>query len=177
MSEAETKVAEITVQGLTFNAPQPYAAGHVLTEGEASALNQTLAENLRNNFAPKVKAALAEFRKANEISEDTEVGVDKLDKDELDKLFAEYAAAYEFGVRRASSPRVPKDPVEAEARKIALEKVKAAIKAKGFALASIDRERLEKLTDDALAKYPEIREMAKRRVEEMSSIAEAVLEI
>lgn len=174
---SETKVTEITVQGLTFNAPQPYAAGHVLTEGEASALNQTLAENLRNNFAPKVKSAIAEFRKANEIAEDVEVGVDRLDKEELDRAFLEYAQAYEFGVRRASSPRVPKDPVEAEARKIALEKVKTALKAKGFALQSIDRERLDKLTDDVLAKYPDIREMAKRRVEELSSIADAILEI
>ena len=42
---------EITIAGQVFSVPVRYAAGHVLTEGEASALNQTYHENLRNNFA------------------------------------------------------------------------------------------------------------------------------
>ena len=47
---------QIIIQGVTFNVPTPYAEGHVLATNEASALNQLLHENLRNNFASKVKA-------------------------------------------------------------------------------------------------------------------------
>ncbi len=54
------KTALITIQGANFNAPQPYDEGHVLTVNEASALNQVFAENLRNNFAARIKRSAEE---------------------------------------------------------------------------------------------------------------------
>ena len=51
---------DVTIAGNVFAVPLRYAAGHVITEGEASALNQTLCENVRNNLAPKIKKELAE---------------------------------------------------------------------------------------------------------------------
>ncbi len=48
----------IIIQGQTFTASLPYAAGQALTESEARALNQVRLENIRNNFASKVKASL-----------------------------------------------------------------------------------------------------------------------
>src|SRR6476646_11844528 len=74
---------EITIQGQVFRVPLRYAAGHTLTEGEASALNQTLHENLRNNFAKKV-------------NEGTEAGVPK---ETLQQQLDDYANDYQFGVR------------------------------------------------------------------------------
>lgn len=80
----------ITIQGIAFNAPSPYVAGHVLTEVESEVLNQTFAENLRNNFAPQVKDAKA-------------TNGEKLSSTVIDALqdeFELYAKSYQFGVRR-----------------------------------------------------------------------------
>ena len=45
----------ITIAGKPFTVEPKFEAGHVLTANEASTLNQTWFENLRNNFAPKAK--------------------------------------------------------------------------------------------------------------------------
>jgi hypothetical protein len=41
---------EITIAGSRFVIPSPYKAGHVCTEVEAHASNQTLLEKVRNNL-------------------------------------------------------------------------------------------------------------------------------
>lgn len=78
---------EITIQKKTFKmlseVSNRYKAGHVLNENEAGVLNQTLAENLRNNFASKVRDGV-------------EAGVDD---ETLQQQFDDYATDYEFGVR------------------------------------------------------------------------------
>lgn len=161
-----------TVQGLTFNMPQPYAAGsHELTEGEASQLNQVLAENLRNNFAAKIRAQLEAHRATNKIPEDQEVGVDVLDKDELDAEFAAYATKYEFGVRQSGGVRVPADPVGKEAHKIAWGRIKDALGKKNIKIDSVSKEKRAELIEQTLAKYPAIREEAERRVNAVADIA------
>ena len=98
----------ILIQGLEFSVPAPYNPGpHELTEGEAKTLNQTLAENLRNNFAGKMKdGAIPEA--------------------ELDSKFAEYAASYAFGVR-AGGGGGSRDPVEVEAMNLARDAIKKGI--------------------------------------------------
>lgn len=100
----------ITIAGHRFevNAP-PFVAGpFTLTEGQAHSLNQTRVENLRNNFAPKVKEAL---NGSSELSDSQ--------KAELQAKFDEYAAKYEFGVRQAGQGRTVVDPVEREMLKLA----------------------------------------------------------
>lgn len=168
-----TAYEEFTVQGLTFSMPQPFVAGPIeLTEGEASALNQTLAENLRNNFAAKIRAKIEDYRKTNNIPEDQEVGVDVLDKDTLDTEFAAYANEYEFGVRSGGSgPRAPADPVGKEAHRIAWERIKAALQKKNVKLDSVSKEKKAELISGVLEKYPDIREEAQRRVDATASIA------
>jgi hypothetical protein len=183
MSEAAVvegvPTTSITVQGLSFDAPQPYKSGpRELTEGEASALNQTLAENLRNNFAPKVKLAMEEYRKANGLAEDAEVGVDQLDHDSLVESFDKYADEYEFGIRRAGGGvRAPANPVEREAIRIATSKVREALKKKGLKLDSVSKERMAEFVQSVLTKYPDIREEAKRRVEATQAVAVEDLEL
>lgn len=172
----ETARTEITIQGLGFIVPQPFAEGHVLTAGEASALNQTFAENLRNNFASEVKEAKDKWKvdqgndpKAEGFDK-IEVPLDQLDKDTLQEKFDAYAAEYEFGVRR-SGTRVIVDPVEREAYKIAEKRIKDALKAKNIKLDSVPKEKMEEYVEGVLAKYPEIRDEAKRRHEAVKNIA------
>jgi hypothetical protein len=110
---------------VTVQVPQPYTAGATtLSEGEASALNQIVAENLSNNLRAKIVEGQidGEGKPTGEAHTDTTAQA----------LVDEYLAEYELGVRRAGSgePRVT-DPVEREARRIAREKAKELIKAQG----------------------------------------------
>lgn len=167
----DTPYGELTIAGLTFQVPRPYKQGDILTEGEASQLNQVFSENLRNNFAAKIRSKIDEYKKASGLSEDQEVGADVLDKDTLDAEFEEYAEKYEFGVRAASGgPRAPSDPIGREAVRIAWERIKAALKKKNYQLDSISKEQKAKLIADALARYPNIREEAERRVNASADI-------
>lgn len=178
MPDTETApTTQITIQGLPFEAPQPYKAGaYTLSEGESSALNQTLAENLRNNFAPKIKAAIEAFRKANGLGEDVEVPVTELDHEALIEEFNKYADEYEFGVRRAGGVRAPVDPVGKEAHRIASQKVRDALKKKGVKIDTVSKEKMGELIAAVIDKYPEIKEEAKRRVESTQAVAVEGLE-
>src|SRR3954462_13657602 len=115
---SETPRSNITIAGKSFSVPEPYAEGHVLTVNEAATLNQTYAENIRNNMASKVAAAI-EAEKA-----DTPVPYDHT---AMQTAVDDYVANYEFGVRRG----VTGDPVEREALNAARELVKNAIRTKG----------------------------------------------
>src|SRR4029077_16952210 len=50
-----TPTQAITIAGTRFTVPVRYAEGHVLTAGEANALNQTYLENCRNNLSGRAK--------------------------------------------------------------------------------------------------------------------------
>jgi hypothetical protein len=106
---------QITIQGQTFRVPIRYAAGHTLNDGEAGALNQTLHENLRNNFAKKVGEGL-----------EAGVGLDVLQQ-QLD----DYASEYQFGVRTGGGG-FRGDPVMTLALNTAREMVRLAIKKKNL---------------------------------------------
>jgi hypothetical protein len=113
MSEHE----QITIQQTPFRVPMRYQAGHTLNDNEAAALNQTLHENLRNIWAPKVKSGLA-----NGETPET-----------LQAKFDAYAAEYEFGRRRAPrGTHTGPDPVPAIALAMAKDIVRKAVKAKGL---------------------------------------------
>lgn len=116
----------ITIQGYEFSAPSPYSEGHVLNQNEAATLNQTFQENLRNNFAGRVKSA----KEADALGEGNE-GYLPFNIDELRTEFAEYASEYKFGVRRAGAT-TSRDPVMARAMVMARKIIKDAIKAQGL---------------------------------------------
>jgi hypothetical protein len=113
--------------------PQPYAAGaHTLTEGEANALNQIVAENLSNNL----RARIVEGEVSGEGEAKT---VTPYTNETAQVLVDAYLTDYELGVRRAASgERQVTDPVEREARKIAREKARALIKEQGGKAADYD---------------------------------------
>lgn len=125
---------KIIIAGGEFTIPQPFEAGHVCTEGEARALNQLLAENVRNNMAAKVKAGTAT---ADDV--------------------LTYAKAYEFSV--ASVPQAKLDPVENECRKLARAAIKAELGKQGVKLEQVDE---GALAEEILrvAAMPEIRKVA-----------------
>lgn len=148
----------ITISGETFQVSKPYAEGHQLTANEASALNQTRIENLRNNFAAKVKDAKA---------------AGAFDLPTFQAQFTALDSAYVFGVRSAGGGGGPRlDPVEAEAMNIAREKVRAAIVKKGHKLSDVSAATITELAKKAVEANPSIRELAQARVTAAQNLAD-----
>lgn len=159
MSDTKT----ITIQGLDFEASQPYAAGHTVTEAEAKALNQVRAENLRNNFAAKIKAAKGE---AEALTDEQLL--------QLTSDFAAYDAAYQFTLASVGGGKRETDPVQAEAKKIAKAIVADKLKAAGKKLSDIDADVLA----GAIAKVAEsegVQKAAKKAVADRQKAAETDL--
>jgi hypothetical protein len=164
-----TPRAEIKIQDIVFACPRPYAEGHVLTAGEATALNQTFAENIRNNTAALVKAR-------NDLQERADKGEDingsqiRSDEELIDE-FEKYARQYEFGIRSVrgvSEGRL--NPVEREARKIATQQIKDALRERNITLKSVSDEKMEELVNK-LATSEKVVALARKRVEETKSIS------
>lgn len=167
-----TPVSNITIQGIAFEVDRPYKEGsHALTAGEAHALNQTRAENLRNNFAPTVRKAFDEYRKANSLPDDSEVAATAIDADALQGEFDKYAEKYAFAPGSGGGLRTPVDPVQREAIRIATEKVKGALQAKNIKINSVSKDRMAELVQQVIGKYPDITAEAQRRVQAAGSIA------
>src|SRR4051812_20346229 len=114
----ETPKREITIKDVVLQVISPFTEGHVLTAGEANVLNQTLAENLRNNFASRVK----------EVTEKAG-SVEAIDHAALQEELNEYTKEYEFGVRKAGAPAV--SPVMRQALSLAKDAIKAKLKKDG----------------------------------------------
>src|SRR5262245_35070421 len=169
---AATPVSTITIQGLAFEVDRPYKAGAAtLTDGEAHALNQTRAENLRNNFASNVRKAIEDYRKANNLAEDAEVPVSELDHDGLQAEFDKYAESYKFAPGQGGGARTPMDPVMREANRIATEKIKIALAAKSIKFNSVSKDRMSEMVAQVIAKYPDIKSEAERRVKAAGDIS------
>lgn len=120
---ASTKT--IVIQGLDFQVSWPFVAGHVCTEAEAKALNQTRKENLANNFAKRVKdaKALDEKNGTNEVSS-------------LAAEFAKLDAEYEFTLANVSAA-ARLSPVDREARSMAKAAIVANLASKGRKLSDV----------------------------------------
>lgn len=147
---------QITIAGHPFNVPLRYEEGHELTAGEAQALNQTYHENLRNNFAKKVKEHVEKGGKHHEL------------QPELDK----YAHEYQFGVRTGGGG-VSRDPVMSMAMRIAKKKITELIAAKGKKAKDYEPAAITAAAK-ALLERPEghaIIEVARARVEEEKNLA------
>lgn len=158
-TETSPRVA-VTIAGVALNVPQPFAEGHVLRANEASVLNQTYAENVRNNFASAVKKAVEEAKAAGT----------NLDTDALQAALDTYLNEYDFGTRRTGTRTVSLDPVQREALRLAQEAVKAALHKKGLSIKEVGKERFDELCEQLLANRPELVERAKQIIEIKSGI-------
>lgn len=137
----------LTIGGNQFTVYSRYEEGHELTAGEASALNQTLRENVRNNLAKKE-------------------GLTQADVDA-------YASEYQFGVRTPGAGRTA-DPVMAEFMRLAKAKIREALKAKGK---TADADAITAAAQSLATKPQgeAIMALAKQRVAEAQSVAADVL--
>lgn len=161
MAENKAKL----INGISFLVLQPYAAGQVLTEAEAKALNQVRSENIGNNMREAVKKAQAEGKSEAEIQ----------------AMVAEYDAAYVFNLASVRQSAVKLDPVEREALAIAKEQVKAHLLSKGRKLTTVPEgmtkeEWEDKLaaTVESVASNPAVIEEAKKAVKAKQKRAEAL---
>ena len=130
----DSNMKSITIQGQEFEVSQPYTTGHTCTEAEAKALNQTRAENIRNNKAASVKAALKAAGQ-NEAGEQFELSDEALQA--LTAEVAEYDANYEFTLASVGGGRASRDPIEIEATKIAKASIVASLRSQGRTLKSV----------------------------------------
>lgn len=158
----EVPMKEITISGKTFAVAQPFTAGHVLTEGEAKALNQVRAENIRNNMAASVKIAYGDEPTA-ELSPET-----------ISKVVTDYDAQYVFTVGSVGTKRTT-DPLEAETIRLARTLLSDALKTKGIALSKVPEEaRNAKIAE--IAARPGVIAQAKKNLESRKKMAESVLD-
>ncbi len=140
-------VKTITVLGLSVDINVPYSEGHTLNAAEASVLNQTFAENVRNNTAKQVKEKIAAG-----------------DQTGAAEIVAKYASEYVFNERTAQTAVARTvDPVEKEALAIAKAKVIAAIEKKGGKVKDYDKEQLKAKIAEVAA-YPNVRAAAEVEV-------------
>lgn len=153
---------KITIAGESFTVPLPYDEGHVLTANEASALNQTHSENLRNNFAPRVK----------EAKENGAFDLEML-QSELDT----YAEEYEFGVRTGGGRT--SDPVMTEAMDNMRTAVRKQLKKNGKDLKDFKASDISRLAKDQFSRNSAAAQQilvdAKATVEKRQKIAELEL--
>jgi len=166
---APTPTKEITIADHLFSVLQPYAAGHVVTEAEAKALNQVRAENIRNNMAAKVKAAYGETAvKEGEPTAET-----------IASYVAEYDANYQFTLASVGGGKRVTDPVELEALSIARDMFSDYVKAKNLGTVKSVRERIGdeayQTRIAALAGLEDTIKEAKRRVKKRTESANSAL--
>jgi hypothetical protein len=150
-------MSEITIAGKQFSVRNPYDAGHSLTEGEASAMNQLRHENVRNNCAKLVK----DWTGA---------------EDELASKVDEYDEAYAFNVRAEGGARVPSDPVTTEAKAIARDAIKQQAEKQGL---KYDAKQVAAAVEVLLSNpqtAPNFRAAAEKRIAERKAAASSLLE-
>lgn len=133
----------IRVRQIPFELGREWQPGHEMTPGEARALTQLFAENVRNNVDGWVKKALGD-REALEFTEHAE----------LQLRISAYAQAYEFRDRPPEA--APLHPLDRHARAIAEERLRGQ---EGLAVG----EAVPAAALEALARDPSIRLEAQLR--------------
>lgn len=145
--DKQTPRKEITIKEVVLKVISPFTEGMVLTAEQANVLNQTLAENLRNNFAPVVSQA-----------KEASGGADKVNVADLQNQLNDYTKEYAFGARRQAGVAV--NPVERIALGLAKDAVKKGLKKKGLEPKDYSAEQMTQMAKDAVARYPHFMEQA-----------------
>lgn len=163
-SEAVALLASrsITIQDVIFTIGDVYTEGHVCTAKEAQALNQTRAENIRNNFAKTVKDAKPED---GALTDEQKAAL----QSDLDK----YAAEYEFSVGGGRTL----DPIDKEAKLIAANIIDGAIAKSGMSRAKYIETKGKDYYDGLIAQMmakPNVRDEATEIVKRREAIADSV---
>lgn len=149
--DARTPRVPITISGYDFTCPQPFTAGHVLSEGEAEALNAVFADRVRTNCVRQVNDTIASgFYSFPEL----QITLDT------------YAERYSFSSRA--------DPIRRRAIDLAKAYLIARSKADGVAISPQD---LRSLAETLISngRYPRFVEAAKQQIELEREVAESEL--
>jgi hypothetical protein len=152
---SEAPSHNITIQGLVYPVRQIFDEGHVLTAVEASVMNQTRDENLRNNYAAKIKVVMKE-ENVEAISDLSDAG-----KSTLTEKFPAFEEGYEFGSRGGAREV---DPIRKQAMLFATQEVKKALSKKGHKISEVGADKIREMADSAVEKYPKFMEKAKAAV-------------
>lgn len=171
-NQSTVELVEFTIKDLTLKIEAPYEEGHQISAGEASALNQLLRENTRNNLAKKVE----ELMDKNEWTVE-EVRSDPEKLAQFQTIVDTYVEKYEFG-ERSGGGRIS-DPVEAKAMERAREVVRSKIVETGFKVSEYKASEISALAKQVLdgPLGEGIREKARADVEETRKLAEASIDI
>ena len=148
----ETPRVPFTCQGLPLEVVVPYKVGDTIsTEGEASSMNQTYAENVRNNCAKAFKAMI----EATGADSPKTLAAAQA---ELDK----YMQSYEFGVRTGGGRAA--DPATSIALGMAKDLVKAKYKKDGRKAADWTAAELSADARKVCDANPQLMDYAKKQV-------------
>ncbi len=153
-----TPRSQVTIADKTFSVPQPFAEGHVLNANEASTLNQTYAENVRNNKAKSVKEAVA---------------AGTFDQDVFQGAIDDYCAGYEFGVRTGGGRTG--DPVMQEAMDITRDLVRKQLSKQIQAGTLVNPETGERITKLAEISAGKVSQLAKGVLDRGDANAQKIL--
>lgn len=159
-----TPTGEYTVAKQKFVMFKPFAAGDTINEHEANALNQTFAENVRNNFSAKVKSYL-DAGSFDEAAMQTELN--------------DYMSSYEFGVRKGRPAGAGgggggrrSDPVATRALELARSAVRKKIQEIGGNLKDYTAKDISARAAKAVAGNPKFTETASRQISEENEIGD-----
>lgn len=170
---------KLVIQGSTFEIDSPYREGYVLKPNEAAAMNQLLAENVRNNLASLVRVAklkqagkTEEWIKAAKAEQSGPV-VEKTSLTpethaDLQAQIDEYVASYEFGIRSGRT----KDPFEREVENVGKAILDEALKDAGRSPTKLfkdDRARYDALLTRVITENREEIERRARAIMEQKS--------
>lgn len=168
---ADSPVKDATVNGLILKARLRYEEGHELTGNEVGVMNQTLIENLRNNFAGRITKACEDAK----LEKDEQGKYDPTQlpnevKAELQRAFDDYSEGYEFGARGGREV----DPVRSKAIELATGRVKEALKAKNLKLSEVGQEKIREMAEAAVDKYPDFMVKAQSIIDAHRAAADAL---
>ena len=157
-------VRKITIQGEMLSVQDKYAEGDTINALEAAALNQTRAENMRNNQASNIKKIQVAHKEAGEP--------ETLTADELAQVQSDlddYAATYVFS---AGGGRTT-DPIDKEAKLIAGTMLDGLLAKAGVTKKAYGEDKYAaKITE--IMGMPAVRADAEKRVGERNALANSI---
>lgn len=161
---------EVQIGGAFVTVSTPYAEGHVCTEAEAKALNQTRTENISNALRKKVQE-LGE-KQENDEGKTVYVYSDEAMK-QVAEMVAAYDAEYVFTVTSAGGGRRAVDPLEKECISIARQAITAELKKKGIKIKDLPEGKMDEFIDQ-YKDNEKIVALAKKRLKEREALSAAI---
>lgn len=151
---------EVTIAKQTFTVSLPFEPGHVLTEGEAKALNQTRTENISNSLRKKLTELLGDEPTPEAIAQ-------------AQAMVAELDGSYQFTVANASGGRRVTDPLEKECKVVARAYITQQLREAGKTAKEMGKEWMDEKIEDVFS-HEKIVALAKKRIAERAKLAESV---